>query len=92
MNYGVKFCGGCNPRYDRGKLLRRLRERFKDVITFENADESQLYDGLIVLCGCTNCCAAYKSIQSKTDPILIWEDKQYDNIVEVLSKVKGEKC
>ena len=26
MKVGVKFCGGCNPRYDRGGLLRKIKE------------------------------------------------------------------
>lgn len=92
MKFGVKFCGGCNPRYDRGKLLRRLREEFKDRIEFESVDESQSYDGLIVLSGCANACAAYKHVRTKTDPILIWDENQYLNLVEELSKMEGEKC
>lgn len=86
MKYGIKFCGGCNPRYERGKLFNRLKEELSPKITFGNAKEDELYDGLIVFCGCTNCCAAYKHIQTKSDPILVWNERQYDQVIEILSK------
>ncbi len=86
MLFGVKFCGGCNPRYDRGKLWKRLKEDFAGKITFELAKESQSYDGLVVFCGCTNTCAGYKNIKTKRKPILIWDDKQYDDMIETIKK------
>ncbi len=83
---GIKFCGGCNPRYNRGKILNQLREDFKNTITFETASESQLYEGLIVLCGCSSCCASYDNFKTNRKPILIWDEKQYNDIVETIKK------
>ncbi|MCG8484767.1 MAG: hypothetical protein MJA31_15750 [Clostridia bacterium] len=88
--YGVKFCGGCNPRYERGKLLNRIKKDFENIISFQNAVENVEYDGLLVIGGCTNCCAAYKDIKTKNDPILIWDEKQYNDIVAELSKINKE--
>ena len=31
----VKFCGGCNPGYDRGAAYRRLKEETKEAAAFE---------------------------------------------------------
>jgi len=84
--FGIKFCGGCNPRYNRRKILNLLREEFKDTIKFETASESRLYEGLIVLCGCPSCCASYNSFKTKRKPILIWDEKQYNDIVETIKK------
>ena len=56
MNIGVKFCGGCNPNYDRGKLYRRILETYPDQ-HFETADENKTHDLLLVICGCERVCA-----------------------------------
>lgn len=58
MKCGVRFCGGCNPRYDRRLAFDKLKEMLPDV-EFQYAQESELYDKLLVICGCTSCCASY---------------------------------
>lgn len=56
MNIGIKFCGGCNPNYDRGDLYRRLLGDHPEH-SFEMADETKKHDLLIVICGCKRACA-----------------------------------
>ncbi|MBO5994558.1 MAG: hypothetical protein J6Q41_03510 [Firmicutes bacterium] len=56
MNIGVKFCGGCNPKYDRGKLYQKIPGAYPDH-SFELADENKKYDLLLVICGCERVCA-----------------------------------
>ena len=62
MNIGVKFCGGCNPRYDRGEFYRNfLREHVEQHI--ETASPDALYDLLLVICGCPSACADISGLQ-----------------------------
>ena len=56
MTIGVKFCGGCNPMYDRGKLFEKTKEAYPDH-TFEMADDTRKYETLLVICGCERACA-----------------------------------
>ena len=56
MTIGVKFCGGCNPMYDRGKLFEKTEEAYPDH-TFETADDTKEYEKLLVICGCERACA-----------------------------------
>jgi len=52
VRIGVKYCGGCNPRYDRVALVERIqREQPED--TFEWAIPGVYYDQLLVVCGCS---------------------------------------
>ncbi|MCI7679497.1 MAG: hypothetical protein MSS48_04725 [Clostridiales bacterium] len=53
---GVKFCGGCNPRYDRGALLRKIRDAQPDW-SIDIAEPGTVYKHLLVICGCTSACA-----------------------------------
>ena len=56
MNIGVKYCGGCNPKYDRGALFGRTLKNYPEH-SFEIADETKEYDVLLVICGCERACA-----------------------------------
>ncbi|MBP1744832.1 MAG: cat2 [Firmicutes bacterium] len=69
MEIGVKYCGGCNPRYDRKKIVELLMERFSH--SFEPADEDREYDMLVVLCGCSSCCAGIEQYKVKNRNILM---------------------
>ena len=53
---GLRYCGGCNPRYDRVELVRRLKEKFPNA-QFVNAEPGEEYDAILVVCGCSARCA-----------------------------------
>ncbi|MDD3169415.1 MAG: hypothetical protein PHC91_08155, partial [Eubacteriales bacterium] len=59
MLIGVKFCGGCNPRYDRGKAFEAIKKQTQGEAEYVIAQEGMEYDRLLVIGGCTNCCASY---------------------------------
>ncbi len=59
MKVGIKYCGGCNPRYDRGRVFRDLKKEYPEI-EFEYAMEGEKYDKLLVIGGCTNNCASFE--------------------------------
>ncbi|MGN0733649.1 MAG: hypothetical protein ACI4LC_05690 [Emergencia sp.] len=59
MRIGVRFCGGCNPRYDRGAFYKEVAES-NSCHSFSIAEEGEKYDKLLVIGGCPACCAAYE--------------------------------
>ena len=61
MKIGVKFCGGCNPTYDRKKFLDRTIEEYP-FYEFEMAQPDVRYPELLVICGCQRCCADYSAL------------------------------
>lgn len=56
MTVAVKFCGGCNPRYDRRAALESLQASLPGLC-FRPARPGQPAQALLVLCGCTARCA-----------------------------------
>lgn len=56
MRIGIKYCGGCNPRYDRVAYVRTLAGRYPDAV-FSPAEPEQDYDVVLVVCGCSAQCA-----------------------------------
>lgn len=73
MLVGVKFCGGCNPRYDRKKYLEEV-EREHPSWNFQIAKEYWHYDLLLVICGCASCCASCEQYEFE-QLVKVWEEK-----------------
>ena len=84
---GVKFCGGCNPKYERGNALESLKEYFKGKVDFVYAEEDAEYDFLLVIGGCTNCCASYDQYQAK-DIIFMWSEDHLEPIIKKIEKLE----
>lgn len=83
LNIGVKFCGGCQSRYERGKLYELVRDEVSDA-DFEYADDNIFYDILLVISGCPIKCAditRYKS--NNTIHIDSWN---YKNAVKLIKE------
>jgi len=70
---GIRYCGGCNPRYDRGALVKRITEKHPEL-NIESAKEGVAYDLLLVVGGCSSCCASYEQFQA-AEILKIWTDQ-----------------
>jgi len=88
LRCGVRFCGGCNPRYDRGKALVTLEEGLKGEVDFVIAEENVLYDLLLVIGGCTNCCASYEQFNTKEGVIKMWDKTQIEKIARAIKELE----
>lgn len=84
---GIRYCGGCNPKYERKNFVDRVQKTFEGRIDFELAKEDKEYDGLMVVGGCSNCCAAYKQFTTKSAPMLIWGDEFFDDVVKKINEI-----
>jgi len=84
MLCGVKFCGGCNPRFERGKALEELKKHFEGRISFEYAKEKSIYDILLIIAGCANCCASYCEYESRQGNIKLWDGSHLERIIDEL--------
>jgi hypothetical protein len=76
MLCGVKFCGGCNPRYDRGKALSDVKEHFGDDMSFTYAEEGFEYDILLYIAGCVNRCTSLDAYRAAKGSVFIWDETQ----------------
>ena len=72
MDIGVKFCDGCNPMYDRGKLYKRIVDAYPEH-SFEMADEAKVYEMLLAICGCERACVNTDSYKKEKE-IRIFRD------------------
>lgn len=83
LEYGVKFCGGCNPRYDRRKIYDMLLDigGEKTVSFILDGEECK---NLIVLAGCSNNCADISNISVKENVYNITDEKEGIDLIQKL--------
>ena len=76
MKCGIKFCGGCNPGYDRRQACEEIKEAFENKdLEFLHAVEDDPYDCLLVIGGCSNCCASYNQKSYLQSSFSDWREK-----------------
>lgn len=72
---GIKYCGGCNPTYERVEMIQVVQSLAKKRFLFLGHDQQDL-DGVIAVNGCPRVCAVkdlkpgeapYYSIAGKGD-------------------------
>ena len=56
VTVGVRYCGGCNPRFDRVAGVEALKAACPGA-GFHTAEPGKAYDVLLSVGGCTACCA-----------------------------------
>lgn len=84
---GIKYCGGCQSRYDRGKVIREI---IKDIpeLNYEFVEDGQVYDYLLEISGCPVKCADISKYKVNNSVIDI-NDHNYKSYKEIiLEKIK----
>ena len=76
----VKFCGGCNPRYDRGKALLSIKEHFGADLRFAYAEEGLPCDLLLYIAGCVSRCTALIAYPSEKGVVALWDEGQLRDV------------
>ncbi len=79
MKIGIKYCGGCNPRYDRSLIAARLRREFggHDIVT---ANETETFDVVAVICGCGSQCADHRRLKGSYGKVVLTRASDYDEL------------
>ncbi|MGK0466098.1 MAG: hypothetical protein ACJAX4_001383 [Clostridium sp.] len=88
MNIGIKYCGGCNPRYDRADLVSRLKKHIGEAHSIETSKQEIIYDIVVVLSGCTSACAQHNNLQAKYEKIFITSESDYIKLLNIIDKIK----
>jgi len=64
LKVGIKYCGGCNPGYDRVALADYIVKSLHGKAEFVPLDHEHL-DLVLAVEGCRTCCADLSSFQGK---------------------------
>lgn len=75
LTVGFKFCGGCNPRYDRRAVYERMLQYYGADYKATMAKSGQTYDILVIIAGCNNACADYANIKYTKELIMLTSEQ-----------------
>lgn len=80
MTIAVKYCGGCNPRFDRTTAVARLQAEFSQ----SNIGEANYLspDLILVVCGCSSKCASHDHLSGRKGKFILSSPEEFDQIVE----------
>ena len=62
VKVGLKYCGGCNPEYDRVALVRYIEESLQSKVAFVTP-ESEGVGLILAVEGCGTACADLSAFQ-----------------------------
>ena len=91
MRIGIKYCGGCNPVYNRGRQVKRLQEQFPEHdFDFAAGDMRECEIGLVV-CGCVRACASVDGIEPKKKLFLLPTERSFSEVKTYLEQDREAK-
>ncbi len=87
---GIRYCGGCNPCYERVEMIQAVQSLAGDRFLFIRYDQQGL-DGLITVNGCPRACAS-KDLSPPGVPCHSVEERgDFDSLVEWLFNLGKKK-
>ncbi len=87
---GVKYCGGCNPNYDRVRRVEILTGALKDRVEFVSYDEVP-FDLLLIVNGCSRACADKEKVRVLCANSIIIEDEAEGLEERLLNMIEEDK-
>jgi len=88
---GIKYCGGCNPTYERVEIIQGVKSHFRDQLLFTRHEEKDI-DVLIIVNGCSRACAAQNLNQAEVPRYSVTEENDFENLMVwlIVLEEKGE--
>lgn len=77
----LRFCGGCNPYFDRAKLYEDVKAEFSATCDFESYQEDGKYDIVLLINGCSSECLMESDYSAD---LVVIHDRNYTNFKAVV--------
>jgi len=86
---GIKYCGGCNPFYERVEVVQRVQSLLKDRFIF-SVDDVQESDIMVLVNGCPRACADRNSGNSEASSHSILGENDFESLIKWLTAFDQE--
>ena len=88
---GVKYCGGCNPTYERVEMIEKVQFRLGGHFFFRRQGDEEV-EALVLVSGCPRACAAHDLNQQENTCYSITGEGGYEALIDWLTAVskKGD--
>lgn len=86
VKVGLKYCGGCNPEYDRVSLVKHIQESLQGKVEFVKP-ESEGVRLILAVEGCSTACADLSAFQGMEVWIITNIEGAEKFIKEIMNRV-----
>jgi hypothetical protein len=88
---GVKYCGGCNPSYERVKMIYQVQSQLKNQFLFLRHDEPGI-EAMIFVSGCPRACACRDMNPKGIPHCSVTGENDFENLMNWLASLneKGD--
>jgi len=83
LKVGIKYCGGCNPYYDRVALVKRIADRLAGKVKIVALDHDRI-DLVLAVEGCNTACAELSQFDGKKIRVITYPEDAKEFIQEIL--------
>jgi acyl dehydratase len=90
MKIGIRYCGGCNSRYDRAKEVKKLMQQFPEQQFCYEMQNPGICDVWLVVCGCLTACAATDDLMATKKLFLLRLPKDFAGVWDFLRREDDE--
>ena len=88
IHVGVKYCGGCNPLFDRAQRLREVEQACPDVL-FDYFTPEGKYDIILVINGCLKACADLSAMDYEVPKVFAGPDDTAADAADAIGRCIG---
>jgi hypothetical protein len=87
---GVKYCGGCNPTYDRVKRVEMLVGALKEGIEVVSYEEAP-FELLLIVNGCQKACVDREAVRSLCPNYIAIEENAEELEEKLITMIEEDK-
>ena len=88
MRVGLKYCGGCNPSFERVEYVREIQETAGRRVEWVPLDAGR-FTAILLVCGCDKQCVEMAEYEETGHRVITIKDKQ-KTPTEILSLILQE--
>ncbi|MBM4278644.1 MAG: hypothetical protein FJ130_12310 [Deltaproteobacteria bacterium] len=87
LRIGAKYCGGCNPSYERVAIVQRAQSRLKDRFLFLRHDEPDI-EVMVLLSGCHRACANQDLHPTEISSYSVTGENDFKDLIDYLTSLQ----
>ena len=87
---GIKYCGGCNPTYERRDMVEGMRSRLSDKFLFIRHDSLRGWDALMLVNGCFRSCATEDLNNKEVPHHSMVDENDFESLIDWLPSLNKE--
>ncbi|MDD2981131.1 MAG: enoyl-CoA hydratase-related protein [Hespellia sp.] len=89
MKIGIKYCGGCNPNYNRKKAVEKISKNLTGC-SIESVSTDQEYNIILIVCGCHRTCIKDQRPAKSGQYVVLHSEEDFENMEKSIMKERWD--